>query len=69
MLRYLPVVLFWLGMHVWAGRRLMRPLEWTPRARALGWVVVTLIAVAPLVAMSPLSAPGRPTSGGSSWSE
>ena len=52
MLRYLPVVLFWLGMHAWAGRRLMRPLNWTPRARALGWVIVSLIALAPLVAMS-----------------
>jgi predicted MPP superfamily phosphohydrolase len=60
-LRYLPALVFWLGLHVWTGRQLLAPLTWPRRWRVVAWFVVVTIGVYPMVAMTlSRTSPGHP---------
>jgi len=60
-LRYLPPLLIWLGLHLWTARTLMVPLTWSRRWRFVVWCAVIVIAVYPVAAMSITRiSPGHP---------
>lgn len=60
-LRYLPALVFWLGLHIWTGRQLLAPLTWPRRWRVTAWCAVVIIAVYPMAAMTlSRTSPGHP---------
>ena len=60
-LRYLPALVFWLGLHIWTGRQLLAPLTWPRGWRVTAWCAVVIIAVYPMAAMTlSRTSPGHP---------
>ena len=60
-LRYLPALVFWLALHVWVGRRMMRPLGWSRPRRIGSWLLIAAIALYPMIALSlPRLSPEHP---------
>ncbi|MGB1699669.1 MAG: metallophosphoesterase, partial [Nannocystaceae bacterium] len=60
-LRYLPAVLVWIGLHAWTGRQLLAPLTWPRRWKFAVWCVVVFVAIYPIFAMGfTRASPGHP---------